>query len=132
MNSLEGSTMRVIGYIRVSTDEQANSGLSLDAQRAKLEAYASLYDLELVEVIEDAGLVQAIKEGEDTEYASRDEVFAILDDNNRCFLARKALDCVCPSDLGRQINHLDFDTSDGGHDCCSLSVYRNQSRTNFV
>lgn len=47
--------MRVIGYVRVSTEEQANSGLSLGAQREKLAAYASLYDLELVEIIEDAG-----------------------------------------------------------------------------
>lgn len=47
--------MRVIGYIRVSTDEQANSGLSLGAQRDKLAAYAALYDLDLVEIIEDAG-----------------------------------------------------------------------------
>lgn len=47
--------MKVIGYIRVSTEEQASSGQSLDAQRAKLEAYARLYELELVEIIEDAG-----------------------------------------------------------------------------
>lgn len=47
--------MKVIGYIRVSTEEQATSGQSLDAQRAKLEAYAKLYDLELVEVVVDAG-----------------------------------------------------------------------------
>lgn len=47
--------MKVIGYIRVSTDEQAQGGHSLGAQRAKLEQYASLYDLELVAVIEDAG-----------------------------------------------------------------------------
>lgn len=47
--------MKVIGYIRVSTDEQAQGGHSLAAQRAKLEQYASLYDLELVAVIEDAG-----------------------------------------------------------------------------
>ena len=47
--------MKVIGYIRVSTDEQASNGQSLDSQRVKLEAYASLYDLELVEIIEDAG-----------------------------------------------------------------------------
>lgn len=46
----------VIGYIRVSTDEQAQGGHSLDAQRAKLEQYASLYDLNLVEVIVDAGV----------------------------------------------------------------------------
>lgn len=47
--------MRVIGYIRVSTDEQAQQGHSLAAQQAKLEAYAQLYELELVEVVVDAG-----------------------------------------------------------------------------
>jgi DNA invertase Pin-like site-specific DNA recombinase len=47
--------MKVIGYIIVSTDEQAQGGHSLGAQRAKLEQYASLYDLELVAIIEDAG-----------------------------------------------------------------------------
>ena len=46
---------RVIGYIRVSTAGQAESGLSIEAQRAKVEAYCGLYDLELVEVIIDAG-----------------------------------------------------------------------------
>lgn len=47
--------MKVIGYIRVSTDEQATDGVSLDAQRSKLQAYAALYDLQLVEVVDDAG-----------------------------------------------------------------------------
>ena len=47
---------RAIGYIRVSTTEQGQDGHSLGAQRAKIEAYASLYDLELIEVIEDAGV----------------------------------------------------------------------------
>lgn len=47
--------MKAIGYIRVSTEEQANGGVSLAAQREKLEAYAKLYDLELVTVVEDAG-----------------------------------------------------------------------------
>lgn len=47
--------MRVAAYVRVSTEEQANSGQSLDAQRTKAIAYAALYDLELVEIIEDAG-----------------------------------------------------------------------------
>ena len=44
-----------VGYIRVSTDKQADNGVSLAAQRCKIEAYASLYDLEIVEVIQDAG-----------------------------------------------------------------------------
>src|SRR5436305_1495162 len=47
--------MRVVLYARVSTAEQAGSGISLDAQKAKLTAYASLYDLEPVETIIDAG-----------------------------------------------------------------------------
>lgn len=47
--------MKVILYCRVSTREQADSGISLDAQIAKLTAYASLYDLEVIEVIQDAG-----------------------------------------------------------------------------
>jgi site-specific DNA recombinase len=46
---------RTIAYLRVSTDKQADRGISLDAQRAKAEAYAGLYDLDLVEVIVDAG-----------------------------------------------------------------------------
>ena len=53
---VEGVRMKVIGYIRVSTDEQAQGGVSLEAQRAKLEQYAELYDLDLVDVVVDAGV----------------------------------------------------------------------------
>jgi hypothetical protein len=38
-----------------STEKQADKGVSLNAQRAKVAAYAELYDLELVETIVDAG-----------------------------------------------------------------------------
>lgn len=48
--------MKVIGYVRVSTEDQAAHGVSLDAQRTKLEQYASLFDHELVDVIVDAGV----------------------------------------------------------------------------
>lgn len=47
--------VKAVGYIRVSTDEQANSGVSLDAQKAKIEAYAALYDIELIDIKVDAG-----------------------------------------------------------------------------
>lgn len=46
--------MRVIGYIRVSTDGQEASGLGLEDQEAKVRAYCQLYDLELVAVHRDA------------------------------------------------------------------------------
>ena len=44
-----------IGYIRVSTEKQADEGVSLDAQREKIRAYCNLYDYELVGIEEDAG-----------------------------------------------------------------------------
>lgn len=48
--------MRVVAYTRVSTQFQAEAGVSLEAQRSRLQAYADLYDLEVVSFIEDAGL----------------------------------------------------------------------------
>jgi len=50
------ASTRAIGYIRVSTNQQTEHGVSLEAQQAKLTAYAQLYDLELTEVIVDAGV----------------------------------------------------------------------------
>jgi DNA invertase Pin-like site-specific DNA recombinase len=46
---------KAIGYIRVSTEQQASDGVSLSAQREKIEAFARLYEYELVAIIEDAG-----------------------------------------------------------------------------
>ncbi len=53
---IELMATRVVGYIRVSTEGQADGGVSLDAQRSKLEAYAFACDLDLVTVEVDAGL----------------------------------------------------------------------------
>lgn len=49
-------TLRVIGYLRVSTAEQACSGLGLEAQRRGIEAECRRRGWELVRVAEDAGL----------------------------------------------------------------------------
>jgi DNA invertase Pin-like site-specific DNA recombinase len=48
--------MKAIGYVRVSTEDQAREGVSLDNQKAKIRAYAELKDLELVGIVEDAGI----------------------------------------------------------------------------
>jgi len=48
-----GKRTRAVAYLRVSTDKQADTGVSLEAQRAKVKAYALCYDLDLIEIIED-------------------------------------------------------------------------------
>src|SRR2546427_12024292 len=47
--------MQVLGYVRVSTDEQRDSGAGLAAQRASIEAECRRRGWALVKVIEDAG-----------------------------------------------------------------------------
>lgn len=47
--------MRVVGYVRVSTDEQSRDGVSLGAQAEKVRLFSRLHDLELVELVTDPG-----------------------------------------------------------------------------
>jgi len=47
--------MKAIGYVRVSTDKQADHGVSLEAQSEKLRAMAVVQGIELAEIIVDAG-----------------------------------------------------------------------------
>ena len=49
-------TKRMVGYVRVSTQDQSDSGCSLILQREKIEGYCKLHDMELVHIYEDAGL----------------------------------------------------------------------------
>lgn len=55
--------MTAVGYVRVSTEEQAREGISLAHQRAKIEAYADLHDIELVDVVADEGVSAKNVEG---------------------------------------------------------------------
>jgi DNA invertase Pin-like site-specific DNA recombinase len=80
---------RAFGYLRVSTDSQADSGLGLEAQRAAVEASATRLGLPLVDVLTDAGLsgsldmkdrpglfaaVQSLKRGDVLIVAKRDRL----------------------------------------------------------
>ncbi len=48
--------MRVVGYVRVSSEDQAREGVSLDAQREKVRLFAQLHGLDMVEVVTDAAV----------------------------------------------------------------------------
>jgi DNA invertase Pin-like site-specific DNA recombinase len=47
--------VKAIGYVRVSTEKQADFGVSLEAQTAKIRAMAVVQGAELVDVLIDAG-----------------------------------------------------------------------------
>jgi site-specific DNA recombinase len=46
---------RVVLYLRVSTQEQASSGVSLGMQESRLRAYAEAHGLQIIETVTDAG-----------------------------------------------------------------------------
>jgi DNA invertase Pin-like site-specific DNA recombinase len=45
-----------LGYVRVSSEEQADSGLGLEAQRQRIQAYCQLQGLQLGTIFEDPGV----------------------------------------------------------------------------
>ena len=45
-----------IGYVRVSTQEQATEGVSLDAQRDRLRTYCKLHSIKLIDIKADEGI----------------------------------------------------------------------------
>lgn len=47
---------KAVCYVRVSTEEQAREGVSLDAQTERLEAYCKLTGLEVVKLIREEGV----------------------------------------------------------------------------
>lgn len=55
--------MRVLGYIRVSTEEQANDGKSLGIQTLQIKKYCDVHGHELVSVIHDKGVSASIELG---------------------------------------------------------------------
>jgi site-specific DNA recombinase len=42
-----------IGYVRVSTRNQADNGISLENQKERIKKYCDFYNLELIEILED-------------------------------------------------------------------------------
>ena len=51
----EPRRLRAVGYVRVSTDQQAQEGVSLEAQRVRIRAHCVSQEIELVDLITDDG-----------------------------------------------------------------------------
>src|SRR5512143_899149 len=52
----DGGPTRAIGYVRVSTEEQAREGVSVDMQQTKIRAWCELNDCALADIYTDAGI----------------------------------------------------------------------------
>lgn len=56
MHAGSGKVVRLaVGYVRVSTSEQANEGLSIENQERKIRAWAEVHGLILADVVSDPG-----------------------------------------------------------------------------
>ena len=73
-------TTRVIGYVRVSTDDQAREGVSLDVQETRIRAYCEAKGWQLVSVVRDEG-----KSAKDLKRPGLQEILAALPKRGRCF-----------------------------------------------
>ena len=47
--------MKTVGYVRVSTDKQADRGVSLEAQAEKIRAVGVVHNAEFIDIIVDGG-----------------------------------------------------------------------------
>src|SRR3972149_11907721 len=72
--------MRAIGYARVSTEDQAREGVSLDAQEARIPAFCEAKGWELVAVLRDEG-----RSAKDLNRPGLQQILGGLAKRQRCF-----------------------------------------------
>ena len=79
--------MLTVAYCRVSTEEQAAEGYSIEGQADKLRAYAALHELGSVTVIEEPGA-----SGKDLERPGLQQVLAMVEQGHVAHLLVWRLD----------------------------------------
>jgi site-specific DNA recombinase len=102
--------MKAIGYVRVSTDEQAREGISLENQKVKIRTYCDLHNFELETIIEDAG-----KSGKDLNREGIQELIQKVKDKRieavlvykLDRLSRKVIDTLNLIEMMKK-NHVEF------------------------
>jgi DNA invertase Pin-like site-specific DNA recombinase len=75
MKRAPSATLRAITYTRVSTDEQGDSGLGLDAQATIVTGYATAHGWDVIEAVAEVGSARTI--------AKRPEFVRVLDQLRR-------------------------------------------------
>jgi site-specific DNA recombinase len=99
---------KAIGYVRVSTEKQADEGISMDAQVAKIKAWASLNDYNLVHIYSDEGISGASlnkREGMLKALAAVSEGMAFI-----CYsLSRISRDTIDTIQISRQLEKAGAD-----------------------
>lgn len=74
---MDRDTVKVVGYVRVSTDSQVRHGYSLDEQREEIERYCNIQNYNLLEIFSDEG-VSGAKADEDEMTVARDGLLDML------------------------------------------------------
>lgn len=95
---------KAVIYLRVSTDDQAKDGVSLDAQRDKCKAYCIAHDYEIAGIFSDEG-----KSGKDLHREGIQEAFSMLENKEADTLLVLQLDRMTRSldDLGKILKHIE-------------------------
>ena len=102
-----------VGYVRVSTTEQARDGVSLEVQTSKIRQYCELYGLRLICVLSDGG-----ESGKNLDRPALTEALDLLDQGKAGTLVVAKLDRLTRSvkDLGTLLERY-FDERAGKHLC---------------
>ena len=97
------TTRKAVGYCRVSTDGQADRGVSLDAQAEKIRAMATVQDAELIDMIVDGG-----ESGKSLQRPGIERLLAMVDRREVQIVIIAKLDRLTRSvrDLGELLDRL--------------------------
>ncbi|TXM65743.1 recombinase family protein [Methylobacterium sp. WL120] len=99
-----------VGYLRVSTEEQAQSGFGLDAQEDAVRKYADAVGLELIDVIADPGISGTTRPSERPGFR---EVMALAVDRRFSVLLVKRFDRLARNIALAVTTSAELDTAHG-------------------
>lgn len=73
---MDKDTVKVVGYVRVSTDSQVRHGYLLDEQREEIVRYCNNQQYVLLEIFSDEGVSGAKADEDEMSVASEEELLS--------------------------------------------------------